>query len=291
MTSANEMQDINELDEIIGEPEDGQSGFVPKGYVPPTEVNTITLDTVFSSLHAGIADFKKAAFFSAFFGFAYFVAGSLLMIFALVTESYALIFPLSAGFLLIGPIAAIGLYEISRRIETGERVELGSVMMAFKRHGITHVFLFGFTLAFMLIVWLVVARVIYALNFGYNPAFFAQMDFGALMAELFTARGLVFLIVGNAFGAVLAGTVFAISVVGVPYLHDKPVDFMTAIMTSVHAVAKNPWPMLVWGVLVAGIIAVSVLFFFFPIIVTLPIIGHATWHLYRQTVVPREDDA
>jgi hypothetical protein len=71
------------------------------------------------------------------------------------------------------------------------------------------------------------------------------------MAEMFTARGFVFLLVGNAFGAVLAGTVFSISVVGVPYLHDKPVDFMTAIMTSVHAVAKNPWPMLVWGLIVA----------------------------------------
>lgn len=289
MTNATEVDGIKELDEIIGEPEDGQSGFIPQGYVPPTDINSITLDTVFSSLHAGIADYKKAAFFSTFFGFAYFAAGLLLMIFALVTESYSLIFPLAAGFLLIGPIAAIGLYEISRRIETGDRIELGAVLGAFKRHGITHVFMFGFVLAFMLIVWLVVARVIYALNFGYNPLNFSQMDLNSLMAEMFTAKGMVFLFVGNAFGAVLAGTVFSISVVGVPYLHDRPVDFMTAIMTSVHAVAKNPWPMLVWGILVAGIVAVSALLFFFPLIVTLPIIGHATWHLYRQTVVPHAE--
>lgn len=287
MTSANDVQGINELDEVIGEPEDSRAGFIPQGYVPPTKVNDISLDTVFSALHAGIADFKKAAFFSTFFGFTYFAAGLLLMVFAIVTESYALIFPLSAGFLLIGPIAAIGLYEISRRIETGERVEW-NVLGAFKRHGITHVFLFGFTLAFMLIVWLIVARVIYALNFGYNPLNFAVLDLDSLMAELFTTRGLVFLFVGNAFGAVLAGTVFSISVVGVPYLHDKPVDFMTAIMTSVHAVAKNPWPMLVWGLIVSGIVGLSALFAFFPLIVTLPIIGHATWHLYRQTVVPNE---
>ena len=140
----------------------------------------------------------------------------------------------------------------------------------------------------MMIVWLIVARVIYALNFGYSPSFFAQMNLDSLMAELFTARGLAFLLVGNAFGAVLAGTVFAISVVGVPYLHDKPVDFMTAIMTSVHAVAKNPWPMLIWGLIVAAIVGLSALLFFFPLIITLPIIGHATWHLYRQTVVPNE---
>ncbi len=287
MTSANDVQDINELDEIIGEPEDSRAGFVPQGYVPPTKVNDISLDTVFSALHAGIADFKKAAFFSTFFGFTYFAAGLVLMVFAVVTESYALIFPLSAGFLLIGPVAAIGLYEISRRIETGERVEW-NVLGAFKRHGITHVFLFGFTLAFMLIVWLIVARVIYALNFGYSPMNFAVLDLDSLMAELFTARGLVFLFVGNAFGAVLAGTVFSISVVGVPYLHDKPVDFMTAIMTSVHAVAKNPGPMLIWGLIVSGIVGLSAVFLFFPLIVTLPIIGHATWHLYRQTVVPNE---
>ena len=287
MTSANDVQDINELDEIIGEPEDSRAGFVPQGYVPPTKVNDISLDTVFSALHAGIADFKKAAFFSTFFGFTYFAAGLVLMVFAVVTESYALIFPLSAGFLLIGPIAAIGLYEISRRIETGERIEW-DVLGAFKRHGITHVFLFGFTLAFMLIVWLIVARVIYALNFGYNPMNFAVLDLDSLMAELFTARGLVFLFVGNAFGAVLAGAVFSISVVGVPYLHDKPVDFMTAIMTSVHAVAKNPGPMLVWGLIVSGIVGLSAVFLFFPLIVTLPVIGHATWHLYRQTVVPNE---
>ena len=287
MTSANDVQDINELDEIIGEPEDSRAGFVPQGYVPPTKVNDISLDTVFSALHAGIADFKKAAFFSTFFGFTYFAAGLVLMVFAVVTESYALIFPLSAGFLLIGPVAAIGLYEISRRIETGERVEW-NVLGAFKRHGITHVFLFGFALAFMLIVWLIVARVIYALNFGYSPMNFAVLDLDSLMAELFTARGLVFLFVGNAFGAVLAGTVFSISVVGVPYLHDKPVDFMTAIMTSVHAVAKNPGPMLIWGLIVSGIVGLSAVFLFFPLIVTLPIIGHATWHLYRQTVVPNE---
>lgn len=285
MSSGNESQTINELDEIIGEPDDSRSGFVPQGYVPPTQVNSITLDTVFSSLHAGIADFKKAAFVSTFFGAAYFIMGLLLIVFALVTESYALIFPLTAGFLLIGPISAIGLYEISRRIETGEQVDW-DVLGAFKRHGVTHVFLYGFTLAFMLIVWLVVARVIYALNFGYNPLFFAQMDLTALMNELFTARGLVFLFVGNAFGAVLAGTVFSISVVGVPYLHDKPIDFMTAIMTSIHAVSKNPGPMLVWGLIVAVIIGLSALFFFFPLIFTLPIIGHATWHLYRATVVP-----
>ncbi len=285
MSSANDSQTINELDEIIGEPDDSRSGFVPQGYVPPTQVNTITLDTVFSALHAGIADFKKAAFVSTFFGFAYFAMGLLLVIVALVTEAYVLIFPLTAGFLLIGPISAIGLYEVSRRIETGERVEW-DVLGAFKRHGVTHVFLYGFTLAFMMIVWLVVARVIYALNFGYNPAFFAQMDLTSLMEELFTTRGLVFLFVGNAFGAVLAGTVFAISVVGVPYLHDKPVDFMTAIMTSIHSVSKNPGPMLVWGLIVAVIIGLSALFFFFPLIFTLPIIGHATWHLYRATVVP-----
>ncbi len=287
MTSANDIQDINELDEVIGEPDPSSTGFVPQGYVPPTQVNTISLDIVFNALHAGIADFKKGAFLSTFFGFAYFLMGLVLLVFALVTESYALIFPLSAGFLLIGPIAAIGLYEISRRIETGERVDW-DVLGAFKRHGVTHVFLYGFTLAFMMIVWLIVARVIYALNFGYSPSFFAQMNLDSLMAELFTARGLAFLLVGNAFGAVLAGTVFAISVVGVPYLHDKPVDFMTAIMTSVHAVAKNPWPMLIWGLIVAAIVGLSALLFFFPLIITLPIIGHATWHLYRQTVVPNE---
>jgi uncharacterized membrane protein len=285
MTSANDMQVLGELDEVIGEPRDARAGFVPQGYVPPTSVNTISLDTVFSALHAGIADFKKAAFFSTFFGFAYFAAGLFMMIVVLITQAHVLIFPLTAGFLLIGPIAALGLYEISRRIETGERIGW-DVLGAFQRHGVTHVFLYGFVLAFMLIVWLIVARVIYALNFGYNPMYFAQMTLDSLIAELFTARGLAFLLVGNAFGAVLAGTVFAISVVGVPYLHDKPVDFMTAIMTSIHAVAKNPWPMLVWGLIVSVIVGVSALLLFFPLIVTLPIIGHATWHLYRQTVVP-----
>ncbi|MBV6658930.1 MAG: DUF2189 domain-containing protein [Devosiaceae bacterium] len=285
MASANETTNIGELDEVIGVDQGG--GFIPEGYVPPTEVNRISLDTVFSSIHAGIADFKKAAVFSTFFGFVYFAAGLLLTVFALVTESYALIFPLAAGFLLVGPITALGLYEISRRIETGERVEW-DVLKAFKRHGVTHVFLYGFTLAFLLIVWLVVARVIYALNFGYSPSFFAQLSLDSLIAELFTARGLAFLVVGNAFGAVLAGTVFAITVVGVPYLHDRPIDFMTAIMTSVHAVAKNPGPMLIWGVIIALTIGLSAVFFFFPLIFTLPIIGHATWHLYKQTVVPND---
>lgn len=248
-------------------------------YVPVPTIRTVGVERPWVWVSKGWADFAKAKAFGVFFGGFYMFAGLLVVFVLSQIDAHFMIFPLTAGFLMIGPIAAIGLYDISRRLEFGEPLQQGAVLTAFGRNG-RQIAMLGLALVVLMILWLKIAGLIFALFFGLqtpNP----QELFDLLLTSPNT---IPFLIVGNLVGALLAGFAFSISVVSIPFLLHKDADFMTAIITSVKACTTNPLTMLVWGLTIVGMMALSVVTAFLALIVVLPVIGHASWHAYRDVV-------
>lgn len=257
-----------------------QDGMVPEGYLAPPKINDIAISDVTDSLKAGLSDFKQSMNFGLFFG-AFYAIGGAVMTYAFWSLGwYHMIFPAATGFFLIGPIIAVGLYRISSRIERERPLEWKPILFSYSHHGRTQLLIFGFLLAFLLIVWLRVAGIIYALHFGPEP-----IQFWELVERTYTTpAGLSFFLFGNIGGAILAATVFAVCVVSVPMIMDKEVDFMTATMSSVRAVMQNPVPMLYWALIVGAAVIISFATAFLGLVILLPILGHATWHLYTKVV-------
>jgi uncharacterized membrane protein len=241
---------------------------------------------VTAAFAAGWKDLTRAPGFSLPFGVFYALAGLLIVYLLLLRGEEYLVFPTISMFLLVGPITAVGLYEISRRLEAGERLTFAGVAGAFRRHGGLQIGVFGVILFFCALFWAKTAAFIYALHFGLHPVPVTQI----LTAVTTTLGGLQFFVIGTAVGALFAGIVFSISVVAVPMLLDRDVDPVTAIVTSLTAVAQSPMSFLGFAAMVVLLIGVGIGTFFLGLIVTLPMVGHATWHLYRKVVVVPADD-
>ncbi len=252
------------------------------GSPPPhgPAIAAITFSDIGEALAAGARDFRAAPLFGLFFGGVFAVGGLLIVAAALQRDMLYAVYPLAAGFVLIGPFAAVGLYEVSRRRETGEPLAWSAVLGVVFMQSRRELGWMAFVTLFVFIMWMYQVRLLIALFFGLrglSPHDFLPTLFG-------TPEGWLFLLVGHAVGAVLALILFSLTVVSFPLLLEREVDFITAMITSVRAVATNPKPMLVWAAVVVGVLVIAVLPFFLGLFIALPVLGHTTWHLYRRLV-------
>jgi uncharacterized membrane protein len=233
-------------------------------------------------LGKGVADFWAMPTHVAFIALIYPIAGIVLSRLVFGYDILPLLFPLAAGFALIGPFAALGLYELSRRREAGLDTGWKHAFDVFRSPSLGAILALGVLLLLIFLVWLTVANGLYVATFGYAPA--ASMpDF--LNAVLTTPAGWTLIIVGNGIGFLFAVLVLAISVVTFPLLLDRNVGPVVAVLTSFRAVRRNPLTMALWGLIVAAALLIGSIPLFVGLVVVMPVLGHATWHLYRKVVV------
>ncbi|MBC7953188.1 MAG: DUF2189 domain-containing protein [Rhodospirillaceae bacterium] len=248
------------------------------GLEPLPAVRQVTVDRSTTWLERGFNDFGAHPGIGLAYG-AVFAALGWLLTFGLAELGMgSLILPLAAGFMLLAPFFAVGLYEVSRRREMGEHITLRQALGAVRRNG--QMADMGLVLMLLFFVWFQIAMVIFALFFGGRPPALNEFFSQILMAP----QGVAFLITGTVAGGVLAAIAFALSVVSIPMLLERKVSALTAMRTSLKAVWLNRMNMIGWAATLATLGFLGVSFLFIGLAVTLPIAAHASWHAYRDLV-------
>jgi uncharacterized membrane protein len=246
-------------------------------------VRRIGLADLQDVLARGWNDFAAMPSHVIFIGLLYPIIGFVLFRAAFGYEVLPLLYPLAAGFALVGPLAAVGLYELSRRREQGLDTHWTHVFDIRKSPSFGAIVALGVLLMLIFIAWLATAQAIYQSLFGVLAP---SSITGFARDVLTTQAGWTLIVVGNGIGFLYALLVLVISVVSFPLLLDRDVGAAVALWTSVRAVAANPIPMAAWGLIVAVLLVVGSLPFFFGLAIVMPILGHSTWHLYRSVVEP-----
>jgi uncharacterized membrane protein len=246
-------------------------------------IRTIGLSDLHRALQLGWEDFKAVPSHAIILCLIYPVLG---LVLARLVHGYSvlpLLFPLAAGFALLGPFAALGLYEMSRRRENGQPASAWDAMDVFQSPSFGAMLGLGTMLLALFVVWIMTAQAIYTAAFGYETA--ANIpDFA--MRILTTPQGWWLIIAGCGAGFLFALVALCVSVVSFPIMLDRHTGAGEAMVTSLRAVAKNPVPMAAWGLIVAVLLVAGSLPFFLGLAIVIPLLGHATWHLYREVIVP-----
>ena len=252
---------------------------IPVG-APAPRIRKVALDRPWAWLAAGWRDLTRAPWVSLAYGVLFALVGWAVTFGLWWIDAIYLILPLTAGFLIMGPLLAVGLYEVSRRHQRGEAASLVNAIVAFRANPSQIAFM-GVTLLLLFLAWTRLAVLIFYLFFGLAPP--SPMDFVGRV--FFSADSLPFLVVGTAIGAALAALAFGLSAISIPLLLDRPgAHVVTAIAASCKAVLENPATMAFWAVLIVLFVGAGLITFYVGLIVTLPLIGHASWHAYRDLV-------
>ncbi len=229
-------------------------------------------------LVAGWRDFRRAPQFGLFFSAVYVVGGFFLTWLGAGTVSWVLV--TSLGFPLIAPFAAAGLYEVSRRLERGERPEWLAVLGVVWRERTRQLPWLGAIIVIYFLFWTFLAHMIFALFLGLSTMTHISDSWEVLL----TVNGLMMIVAELVVGGVLAFVLFALTVVSLPMVMDREVDFVTAMVTSVQMVRANLSVMLLWAAMIAVVTFIALIPWFLGLFMALPVFGHATWHLYRRAV-------
>ena len=246
-------------------------------------IRTIGLSELHRALQRGWEDFKAVPSHAIILCIIYPVLGLML---ARAVHGYSvlpLLFPLAAGFALLGPFAALGLYEMSRRRERGEQATASDAFEVVRSPSFGAMLGLGALLLALFVTWVATAQAIYIAAFGYAGAT-GVSDFAERV--LTTPQGWWLIVIGCGVGFLFALVALCISVVSFPLMLDRHAGAGDAMVTSLRAVARNPVPMAVWGLIVAVLLVVGSLPAFLGLAVVIPLLGHATWHLYRETIEP-----
>lgn len=246
-------------------------------------IRTIDFDDLRHALRRGWEDFKAVPTHAIILCVIYPVLGLMLARAVLGYSVLPLLFPLAAGFALLGPFAAIGLYEMSRRRERGEQATAWDALEVLRSPSFGAMLGLGVLLLALFVTWVATAQAIYIAAFGYEGAT-GISDF--LTRVLTTSQGWWLIVVGCGVGFLFALVALCISVVSFPLMLDRHAGAGDAMVTSLRAVARNPVPMATWGLIVAALLVAGSLPAFLGLTVVIPLLGHATWHLYRETVEP-----
>lgn len=246
-------------------------------------VRRISTADIADVLGRGLDDFWQKPSHYVFLAAIYPLVGVVLAYWTSGGNALPLLFPLMSGFALVGPFAAIGLYEISRRREAGLDTSWRHAFEVVNSPAIPAIAAVGVMLLLVFVAWLLIAQGLYVWLLGPEPpastaAFFREV--------LTTPHGWALIVLGNAIGFVFAVAVLATTVVAFPLLLDRDCGAIVAVRTSMRAVLANPVPMALWGLTVAGALVVGSIPLFAGLALVLPVLGHATWHLYRKSVVP-----
>ncbi|MBM3555851.1 MAG: DUF2189 domain-containing protein [Alphaproteobacteria bacterium] len=247
---------------------------------PVPRIRRVPVDRPWLWLAAGWNDLWKAGSLSLACGAVVVAIGFLLTLGLFLFDMIYLILPLAAGFMLVAPLLAVGIYEVSRRLTAGEPLVLIEVLSAWKRNPLQLASM-GVLMLLMNLFWIRTAMLVYALFFNRPVPPLEQM----LEMVLFSDVSLPFLIVGTGLGAIFAAIVFALSAVSIPMLLDREVNLLMAIWTSIAVIKLNWRPMALWAVLIVAFTVFGLIPFYLGLIVVMPLVGHATWHAYKDMVM------
>ncbi|MBO6537860.1 MAG: DUF2189 domain-containing protein [Rhizobiaceae bacterium] len=252
-----------------------------RGAVPHPEVRRISLSDLADALRAGIDDFAAMPSHIIFIIIVYPLVGVVLAAWTSSASALPLIFPLASGFALIGPFAAIGLYEISRRRELKLDASWRDALNVRKSPALPAIVWVGAVMVAIFIAWMLVAQGLYVWLFGPTPPG-SITEFATNV--FYTAEGRTLIVLGNLAGLAFAIMALCTGVVAFPLLLDRDVGAWAAVTTSWRAALANPLEIAVWGLIVAALLVIGSLPVFAGLIIVLPVLGHATWHLYRKLI-------